>query len=80
MGLGSYNWEVIFANDISDKKFQMYKPFFPDIDEHCSVADNFDINPSSVPSTTFATCSFPRIHLSLAVLALVMGSLRSISP
>jgi site-specific DNA-cytosine methylase len=27
-------WQVIFANDISDKKFEMYETFFPDAGAH----------------------------------------------
>jgi len=66
MGLQPYGWQVIFANDISRKKFEMYKAFFPDAKAHYVVADIFDIDPRMVPSTTLATCSFPCIDLSLA--------------
>ena len=34
MGLESWGWRVIFANDISDKKYEMYKVFFSDADQH----------------------------------------------
>lgn len=66
MGLQPYGWQVIFANDISKKKFEMYKAFFPDADVHYLVGDVFKIEPHTVPSTTLATCSFPCIDLSLA--------------
>lgn len=66
MGLQPFGWQVVFANDISDKKYEMYKTFFPDADSHYGVEDIFDIDPASVPSTTLATCSFPCIDLSLA--------------
>ncbi|ACL23395.1 DNA cytosine methyltransferase [Chloroflexus aggregans] len=66
MGLQSYGWKVIFANDISKKKFEMYKAFFPDAEAHYVTADIFDIDPTVVPLTTLATCSFPCIDLSLA--------------
>jgi len=66
MGLQSYGWKVIFANDISRKKFEMYKAFFPDAEAHYVTADIFDIDPTVVPLTTLATCSFPCIDLSLA--------------
>lgn len=66
MGLASHGWRVVFANDISAKKFEMYSGFFPDADAHYLVEDIFQIDPASVPQTTLATCSFPCIDLSLA--------------
>lgn len=66
MGLEPCGWQVVFANDISDKKYEMYKAFFPDADHHYKIGDIFDINPFSVPATILATCSFPCIDLSLA--------------
>ncbi len=66
MGLQPHGWQVVFANDISEKKFDMYKAFFPDAEAHYVVADVFDIDPHVVPLTTLATCSFPCIDLSLA--------------
>jgi len=66
MGLEPCGWRVVFANDMSEKKYEMYKAFFPDDDQHYIVRDVFDVDPSSVPLTTLATCSFPCIDLSLA--------------
>jgi len=66
MGLQSHGWQVIFANDISNKKLEMYQAFFPDSEAHYLVGDIFDIDPTQVPPTTLATCSFPCIDLSLA--------------
>ncbi|WP_423226830.1 DNA cytosine methyltransferase [Candidatus Amarolinea aalborgensis] len=66
MGLQSQGWQVIFANDISEKKYEMYRVFFPDAESHYVIGDIFEIDPASVPSTTLATCSFPCIDLSLA--------------
>lgn len=66
MGLQPFGWQVVFANDISAKKFEMYKAFFPDAEADYVVGDIFEINPSSIPLTTLATCSFPCIDLSLA--------------
>lgn len=66
MGLQPFGWQVVFANDISAKKYEMYKAFFPDAETHYIVNDIFEINPANVPSTTLATCSFPCIDLSLA--------------
>ena len=59
MGLEPRGWRIVFANDVSEKKYEMYKAFFPDGDQHYIVGDVFGIDPSSVPSTTLATCSFP---------------------
>jgi len=66
MGLQPPGWQVVFANDISEKKYEMYKTFFPDADEHYIIGDIFDIGLSDVPPATLATCSFPCIDLSLA--------------
>lgn len=66
MGLQPHGWQVVFANDISEKKYEMYNTFFPDAEAHYRIGDIFDVDPSSVPSATLATCSFPCIDLSLA--------------
>jgi DNA (cytosine-5)-methyltransferase 1 len=66
MGLEPYGWNVVFANDISAKKHAMYQGFFPDAPQHYVVKDIFEINPTSVPETLLATCSFPCTDLSLA--------------
>jgi len=66
MGLRPYGWKVVFANDISAKKYQMYETFFPGASDHYKIGDIFEIEPDSVPQTTLATCSFPCIDLSLA--------------
>jgi len=66
MGLQPYGWQVVFANDISKKKYEMYEAFFPDAGAHYLVDDIFDVDPASVPPAALATCSFPCIDLSLA--------------
>ncbi|MDD4985332.1 MAG: DNA (cytosine-5-)-methyltransferase [Dehalococcoidales bacterium] len=66
MGLEPCGWQVVFANDISEKKHQMYQAFFPDADSHYRIGDVFKLNPDEVPPATLATCSFPCIDLSLA--------------
>jgi len=66
MGLETCGWKVLFADDISPKKYEMYKGFFPDAADHYIVGDIFDLDPASVPPTLLATCSFPCIDLSLA--------------
>lgn len=66
MGLEPCGWKIAFANDFSEKKFKMYKAFYPNAHEHYIVDDIFTIDPSTIPYTTLATCSFPCIDLSLA--------------
>ncbi|HCM74976.1 MAG TPA: DNA (cytosine-5-)-methyltransferase [Cytophagales bacterium] len=66
MGLQPSGWKVSFANDFSEKKFEMYQDFFPDAKKHYKVDDIFNLNPVEIPTTTLATCSFPCVDLSLA--------------
>jgi DNA (cytosine-5)-methyltransferase 1 len=66
MGLRPHGWQVVFANDISEKKYEMYKTFFPDAEGHYIIGDIFGVDPANVPPATLATCSFPCIDLSLA--------------
>lgn len=72
LGLERTGWQVVFANDWSSEKFDMYRAYFEDAEKHYSVGDIFGIQPSSVPETLLATVSFPCIDLSLA------GSLKGI--
>ncbi len=65
MGLQPHGWQVIFANDISGKKHEMYQEFFPD-EQRYVVGDIFELGPAQIPHATLATCSFPCIDLSLA--------------
>lgn len=66
MGLHEHGWQVVFANDISPKKAEMYRSFFADAAQHYMVKDIFEVNPDLIPQATLATCSFPCIDLSLA--------------
>ncbi len=66
MGLEPWGWRVVFANDISEKKYEMYKIFFPDAGQHYKLSDIFDINATNIPQTPLATCSFPCVDLSVA--------------
>ena len=66
MGLQPFGWQIVFANDISRKKQEMYRDFFPDAVDHYAVEDVFDVDPLKVPSAILATCSFPCVDLSLA--------------
>lgn len=66
MGLEACGWKIAFANDFSEKKFEMYRAFYPDAHSHYVIDDIFNLDPSAIPFTTLATCSFPCIDLSLA--------------
>ncbi|HFC09820.1 MAG TPA: DNA (cytosine-5-)-methyltransferase [Chloroflexi bacterium] len=66
MGLERCDGQVVWANDISAKKFEIYKAFFPSAEQEYVVEDIFSINPDNIPATTLATCSFPCINLSVA--------------
>ncbi len=66
MGLERCGWKIAFANDISQKKFEMYQTFFPGSHLHYVIDDIFNLDAHNIPYTTLATCSFPCIDLSLA--------------
>ena len=66
MGLERCGWRVVWANDVSEQKFRMYKAFFSDAGRIYVVADVFQVDPESVPETALATCSFPCVNLSVA--------------
>ena len=63
MGLEAAGWRVVYANDWSAERAQMYHGFFG---EEYKVQDIFSVAPEDVPQATLATCSFPCIDLSLA--------------
>ncbi len=66
MGLEPLGWRVVWANDVSPKKYELYRDFFPDAADHYIVGDIFEVDPADVTPTMLATCSFPCIDLSLA--------------
>ncbi len=63
MGLELAGWRVIYANDWSAERAQIYGGFFGD---SYPVQDIFSVAGEDVPAATLATCSFPCIDLSLA--------------
>ena len=63
MGLEAAGWRVVYANDWSAERAQMYEGFFG---ESYHVKDIFSVAAQDVPQATLATCSFPCIDLSLA--------------
>ncbi|MEM8642089.1 MAG: DNA (cytosine-5-)-methyltransferase [Cyanobacteria bacterium P01_G01_bin.54] len=66
LGLEKAGWNVVFANDWSSRKFEMYSAYFKDASENYKVQDIFSINSIDIPNTLLATASFPCIDLSLA--------------
>lgn len=65
MGLEEAGWNTVFANDIDEKKREMYEHHFkcsPPVDP----SDVHLLDVADVPSTTLATASFPCNDLSLA--------------
>ena len=65
MGLEAAGWRVVYANDWSRERAQMYRGFFGE-DERYEVKDIFAVTSRNIPPATLATCSFPCIDLSLA--------------
>ena len=63
MGLEAAGWQVVYANDWSAERAQMYRGFFGEAYE---VKDIFSVASEDIPRATLATCSFPCIDLSLA--------------
>jgi DNA (cytosine-5)-methyltransferase 1 len=65
MGLGS-DWICLFANDISEKKAQVYRANFPSSEDFL-LSDIADVTPAQIPDgATLAWASFPCQDLSLA--------------
>lgn len=65
LGLEKAGWQVVFANDFSPEKYEMYLAYYKD-KSHYNQSDVFDLDPASIPHTMLATSSFPCIDLSLA--------------
>jgi DNA (cytosine-5)-methyltransferase 1 len=65
LGLDQAGWQTVFANDIDEKKQEMYCHHFGPSPEFV-LGDIHALDQASVPSTTLATASFPCNDLSLA--------------
>ncbi len=65
IGLDQAGWTTLFANDIDEKKWEMYRDQFGDTSEF-QIGDIHTLDPDRVPSVTLATASFPCNDLSLA--------------
>ncbi len=66
LGLENAGWQIVFANDFSPEKQEMYRHAFPDDVHPYSTENVFDLDPDSIPPATLATSSFPCTDLSLA--------------
>jgi DNA (cytosine-5)-methyltransferase 1 len=65
VALEKEGWKVVFANDIDERKHEMYKAHFPDTN-HFVLNDIHKLRAQEVPWCTLATASFPCNDLSLA--------------
>ena len=65
LGLDQAGWQTVFANDIDEKKHEMYCHHFGHSPEFV-LGDIHAIEEACVPSTVLATASFPCNDLSLA--------------
>jgi DNA (cytosine-5)-methyltransferase 1 len=66
MGLERQGWSLKFANDIEEKKKQMYMGHFKEDHLPFVLKDIHGLNPDLIPTVTLATASFPCNDLSLA--------------
>ena len=65
LGLDQSGWRTVFANDIDEKKHEMYCHHFGSSPEFV-VGDIHALDQASIPTTILATASFPCNDLSLA--------------
>jgi len=77
IGLERAGWQIEFANDIDAEKCQMYREHFRDTDDHLVLEDIHKLDPSTIPSVTLATASFPCNDLSLAGARVGLGGSQS---
>ena len=77
LGLEEEGWSVLFANDISSEKYEMYARQFKDAPAHFVVEDIHKLNADNVPDVALATASFPCNDLSLAGMRQGLGGKQS---
>ena len=66
IGLEQAGWNVVWANDIDEDKFKMYRGHFQNDRSHFELGDVHKLDSDSIPRITLATASFPCNDLSLA--------------
>jgi DNA (cytosine-5)-methyltransferase 1 len=62
--LEQHDWQVRFANDIDEQKFEMYRENFGDA--HFRLEDIHKLSPAEIPQCALYTASFPCNDLSVA--------------
>lgn len=66
MGLDSEGWNTVWANDLDEKKWEMYRDNFTSLGCEFVVGDVHGVMGGDVPDIELATASFPCNDLSLA--------------
>lgn len=66
MGLDREGWSTVWANDIDEKKWEMYRTNFNDGACEFVLGDVHEIDGKDIPDIDLATASFPCNDLSLA--------------
>ena len=65
LGLDLEGWETVYANDIDEKKLEMYVEHFGS-DDTFKLGDVHQLDVATIPTVALATASFPCNDLSLA--------------
>lgn len=65
LGLELEGWETVYANDIDEKKLEMYEEHFGS-DDTFTLGDVHQLDVATIPTVALATASFPCNDLSLA--------------
>lgn len=66
MGLEAEGWSTVWANDLDEKKWEMYRANFNDGACEFILDDVHDVDGKDIPDIDLATASFPCNDLSLA--------------
>jgi DNA (cytosine-5)-methyltransferase 1 len=66
MGLDREGWQTVWANDIDEKKWEMYRANYNEWPCEFILGDVHKVNGASMPDMELATASFPCNDLSLA--------------
>ena len=66
MGLSQAGWKTIWANDLDEKKWDMYRANYNEGYSEFILGDVHNIKGSDLPDCELATASFPCNDLSLA--------------
>ena len=66
MGLDQAGWQTVWANDIDEKKWEMYRANYNEGYSEFILGDVHAIKGSDLPDIELATASFPCNDLSLA--------------